>query len=229
MGARGTIWKPATANREAIMDEERISVLILAGGRSRRMGLDKIWMALDGVPMIERVVHRVLPVAAEILFSANASQRFLVLARTLAVPTRVVADRFPGAGPLAGIQAGLSVARCDLVLALAADMPFVNLALVRAMIHQAPGFEVVAPQTPHVGTEALNWEPLHALYRRTCLPAIEARLAAGQRQAFCFYPDVRVRAIQPVEIAACDPGLLSFYNVNTPEEWAYAQEQITSR
>lgn len=205
------------------MVEKPISVLILAGGRSRRMGQDKVWLPLDGVPMIERVVGRVLPVAGEFLFSANAPERFEALARTLPVPGRVVADIFPGAGPLGGIHAGLTAARHDLLLTLAADMPFVSLALIRQMIRLAEGFDAVVPQMPHPETGELAWEPLHALYRRSCAPAITARLAAGERRVFCFFQDVRPRPITPAEVAAIDPDARSFFNINTPEDWQRAQ------
>ncbi len=130
------------------MAAEALSVLILAGGGSRRMGQDQVWLLLDGVPLVERVVRRVLPVASEVLFSANAAAPFAQLASSLPVPSRVVADLFPGAGPLAGIHAGLSAARHDLLLALAADMPFVNLALVRYMLGLAQGRDAVVPQIP---------------------------------------------------------------------------------
>ncbi len=62
-------------------------------------------------------------------------------------------------------------------------------------------------------------ETLHAAYRRTCLPAMEAAIRAGERRIISFFPDVRVRYIAPEEAAALDPGLRSFRNVNTPEEW----------
>lgn len=208
------------------MAEEPISVLVLAGGRSRRMGQDKVWMTLDGVPLVERVVRRVLPMAAEVLFSANAPERFEALARMLPVPSRVVPDLFPGAGPLAGIHAALSVARHDLLLTLAADLPFVNATLVRHMIGLAQGFDAVVPQTQHPRTGELGWEPLHALYRRSCLPAVAAKLAAGERQVLCFYGDVRIRAVPPSELQDYDPALISFFNVNTPEEWTRAQGLI---
>ncbi|MEJ5198224.1 MAG: molybdenum cofactor guanylyltransferase, partial [Anaerolineae bacterium] len=143
-----------------------LSILILAGGRSRRMGRDKIWLELDGIPLIERLVRRVLPLADEILFSTNAGERFMALGATLPMPTRVVADRFPGAGPLAGLHAGLSDARHDLVLALAADLPFVNPDLIRHLIGLAEGFDAVVPQTADAATGEPQWEPLHALYRR---------------------------------------------------------------
>lgn len=200
-----------------------ISVLILAGGRSRRMGQDKVWLTLDGVPLVERVVRRVLPLADEVLFSANAPERFEALAQTLSVSSQVVADLFPGAGPLAGIHAALSVAQHDLLLVLAADLPFVNAALLRHMIGLAHGFDAVVPQTPHPLTGELGWEPLHALYRRSCLPAVAARLAAGERQVLCFYPDIRVRAVPAHELQRYDPTLVSFFNVNSPEDWRRAQ------
>lgn len=208
------------------MFNDKISVLILAGGRSRRMGQDKLWLMLDGMPMIERVIRRALPLAGEILISANAPEHFDLLMRTLPVPSQVVPDLFPGAGPLAGIHSGLRTARHDLLLALAADLPFVNGVLVRHMVELAAGFDAVVPQTPHPVTGELGWEPLHALYRRSCLPAIAARLGAGERQAFCFYPDVRVRAILPPELRSYDPTLSSFLNVNTPEDWAESQQIV---
>lgn len=204
-----------------------LSVLILAGGRSRRMGQDKVWLMLDGVPLVERVVQRVLPVAGEVLFSANAPARFEALAAALrdqGIASQVVADLYPGAGPLAGIHAGLAAAHHDIVLALAADMPFVNLALIAGMVGLAPGFDAVVPQIAHPATGELTWEPLHALYRRSCLPAIAARLAAGERRVQCFLPDVRVRAVTVDEIVRFDPTGLSFFNVNTPDDWRQALE-----
>ena len=133
------------------MSTEIISVLILAGGRSRRMGQDKIWMALAGVPLVERVVERILPLAGELLLSAQAPARFEDLVGALrgrGMPARVVTDLYPGAGPLAGLHAGLNAARYGLVLALAGDMPFVNTALIEQMIALAEGFDAVVPEVP---------------------------------------------------------------------------------
>ncbi len=206
---------------------EQLSVLILAGGRSRRMGQDKVWLVLDGQPLIERTARRVLPVAAEYIFSTNTPERILALMAALPVPGRAVGDTYLGAGPLAGLHAGLAGAHCDLVLALAADMPFVSLDLVRHLVEQAAGYDVVMPHvlSPHSG-EATK-EPLHALYRRSCLPAITAHLSAHDLQAFSFLPDVRVRNVQPDEMRALDPDLLSFFNVNTPEDWQRAQRLVS--
>lgn len=205
---------------------EPLTLLVLAGGRSRRMGQDKLWLLLDGVPLIERVVRRVLPLATEVLLSANHSTRCEALANRLrqeGVPARVVADLYPTAGPLAGLHAGLTTAQHDLLLALAGDMPFVNLALVEHLVSLAPGYDVVAPRLPHPATGELAWEPLHALYHRACLPALTARLAAGERRVQSFFPDVRVREIGAAEVARYDPEERSFFNVNTPEEWRQAK------
>lgn len=205
---------------------EGLSVLILAGGRSRRMGQDKAWMMLDGMPLVERVVRRVLPLAGEVLFAASAGERFEVLASSLEVPARVVEDLYPGAGPLAGLHAGLSAAGNDLVLALAGDMPFVNLALVRGMIALAPGFDAIVPEAPSRRTGEVFKEPLHSLYRRTCLPAISSRLAAGERPMISFLADVRVRIMSADEVRRLDPEYRSFFNVNTPEDWQEAQQMV---
>ncbi len=219
-----------------------LSLLVLAGGRSRRMGQDKLWMVLDGVPLVERVVRRVLPLAGEVLLSSRgdalpedsvqdgtgpggSASPLQSLADRLSAegsPAHLVPDLYPAAGPLAGLHAGLTTAHHDLLLALAADMPFVNLALIKWMIGLAEGFDAVVPLVPGQDGEPA-WEPLHALYRRSCLPAVTACLAAGERRVNSFLPDVRVRAVTAEEVAAHDPTRMSFFNINTPQDWGAVQ------
>jgi len=208
------------------MTDIGVTALILAGGRSRRMGQDKVWMELAGMPLVERVVRRILPVATEVLFSANGVAQFEELAGNLPVPARVVADLYPHAGPLAGLHAGLSAARNDLLLALAGDMPFVNQALIETMIGLAAGYDAVLPEVPSRRTGEVFREPLHALYRRSCLPAIDAKLAHGERQVVSFLPDVRVRLVSPEEILRLDPDFRSFFNINSPDDWLEAQRML---
>jgi molybdenum cofactor guanylyltransferase len=208
------------------MTGEALSVLILAGGRSRRMGSDKAWLELDGQPLVARVALRILPLASEIIFSAANPELFHQLARSLPIATQVVSDRRVDAGPLAGMDAGIRAAHHDLVLALAADMPFVNPQLLRYMIDLAEGYDAVVPHVRSRRTGDLMKEPLHALYRRSCLPAIGAHLAANDFQAFSFLPDVHTRMVEPEEITRLDPECLSFFNVNTPEDWATTQQLL---
>jgi molybdenum cofactor guanylyltransferase len=188
------------------------------------MGQDKAWMTLDGWRLIERLLYRVLPLADEILLSARDAEAYQSLLRSLPVRGIVVPDQYQGFGPLAGIQAGLRAARNDLSLVVAVDMPFVKAAVIGHMVGVSAGYDGVCPRIYDPSKRAGALEPLHALYRRSCLPAIESHLAAGDRQAFCFFPDVRVRYVEPKEIAAFDPDLRSFFNVNTPEDWHRAQQ-----
>ena len=218
------MWRGAVRGQE-------LTVLIMAGGRSRRMGQDKIWLPLGagGVSLIEWVVARVRPLAEEFLFSANASEPFGALVSSLrdqGVPAQVVPDRYPGAGPLAGLHAGLSAARCDLLLAVAGDMPFLSPALLAHLVELTPGFDIVMPKLSHPDTGELVEEPLHALYRRSCLGAVAARLAAGERQMVSFLSDVRVRTVAPDEIRDFDPDFRSFFNENTPEYWRAAEQML---
>jgi molybdenum cofactor guanylyltransferase len=202
---------------------DKLTVLILAGGQSTRMGQDKMWLVLAGEPLVERIARRMLPLAGEIVISTNQPEAFAGRLTGLPIAVRTVADRYPGAGPLAGLHAGLAVAHYELVLALATDMPFVDPALVAFLAGLAADHDAVMPLVPSPDASTPQPEPLHALYRRSCLPAIEAALAAGRRRAVSFLPQVRVRYVSPDEIRPYDPAFRSFANVNTPEEWAAVQ------
>jgi molybdopterin-guanine dinucleotide biosynthesis protein A len=135
------------------------------------------------------------------------------------VPTHLVPDQTMGIGPLAGIASGLSIAGHDLVLVLAVDMPCVQAALLSHMVSLAADYQAVVPQVPDSRSRELAAEPLHALYRRSCLAAITAHLKAGHRRVISFLPDVRTRWVLPEETAQFDPDFTSFRNLNTPEDW----------
>jgi molybdopterin-guanine dinucleotide biosynthesis protein A len=208
-----------------------ISGIILAGGKSRRMGgRNKAFLKLDGHPLIEIVVERVHSVCAEVLIVAGDTSPYT----GLGIP--LVEDRFSGVGVLGGLHAGLEAASHVLALVVGCDMPFLNPDLLRAFAGWTKGYDVVVlrhapPRSPPrsggdvpKGQGGLFVEPLHAAYRRTCLPAIEDAIGAGERRIVSFFPHVRVRYVSPKEIASLDPNLRSFRNVNTPEEWMRVQE-----
>jgi molybdopterin-guanine dinucleotide biosynthesis protein A len=202
-----------------------LSLLILAGGKSTRMGQDKAWLMLDGRPLVMRVIDRMLPLVDEVLVSTNQPDAFDVWLPGLPVPAHTVVDRYPGAGPLAGLHAGLLAACCDLVLTLATDMPFVAPALIRYLVDLAPDADVdaVVPRVPSPDTGQIGLEPLHAIYRKSCLPTIEHCLETGQRRVVNLLDQVRVRVVTPDEIRPHDPRFRSFANVNTPQDWSDAQ------
>jgi molybdopterin-guanine dinucleotide biosynthesis protein A len=189
------------------------------------MGQDKAWLELDGAPLIERSARRLAGMVSEVLFGVGDPRnmdepRYAALAARMPVPAQIVPDLHPGSGPLAGLEAGLHAATNDLVFAVATDMPFVNPALVAHLVDLAERYDAVVPLTPATEDAAPEPEPLHALYRRTCLPAIQAHLQAGRRRVIVFLPDVRVRYVTPDEIRPFDPQFRSFANINTPDEWA---------
>jgi len=184
-----------------------VTGVVLAGGASRRMGRDKAFLELEGRPLIGIVIERMARVCAEVLLVAGAPRPYAALG----VP--VVEDRFRGVGVLGGLHAGLEAAAHDLVLAVACDMPFLRPGLLRAFVAWAEGFDAA------VLRRGEQVEPLHAAYRRTCLPAVEAAICAGQRRVVSFFPQVRVRYVTPDDIAPLDPALRSFRNANTPGEW----------
>lgn len=184
------------------------------------MGRDKAWLDCDGMPLVEHVARRLLPLASEIIFSTNDPARFDALVKRLPVPATVAADRYQNAGPLAGLHAGLRAARFDMVFVVATDMPFVDHSLVTAMIDQCGDEDAIVPRIRVPDLDELQPEPLHAAYRKSCLPAIETALSKGRRRMVSFFEDVRVCYVEDLVLRGWDPGLRSLRNINTPEEWA---------
>jgi molybdopterin-guanine dinucleotide biosynthesis protein A len=172
------------------------------------MGRDKAFLELAGRPLIAHVLDRMAEACREVLVVANDVPRYAGFG------VRVVPDVFPGVGVLGGLHAGLRAAGYDLILAVGCDMPLLNPALLRAFVAWAEGYDVVALRR---GEQV---ETLHAAYRRTCLGPMEEAIRAGERRIISFFPHVRVRYIPPEMAEALDPGLRSFRNVNTPQEWA---------
>ena len=173
------------------------------------MGRDKAFLALGRQLLIEVVIERLAQACQEVLVVASDTQPYV----RLGIP--VVEDRFHGVGVLGGLHAGLEAAAHELTLVVGCDMPFLNLHLLRAFANWAEGFDVAVLRYE----DGEQVEPLHGAYRRTCLPAMEAAIRAGQRRIISFFPQIRVRYVTPEDVTPLDPGLRSFRNVNTPEEW----------
>ena len=187
-----------------------ISAVILAGGQSRRLGRDKAVEPIGGLPLIRRVIERVEQVASEVLVVVADSSRGEEL--PLDPRHRVVPDRYPGTGSLGGIFSGLEAGSNPWVVAVACDMPFLNLSLIGRMLALREDMDVVVPLIEG------RPEPTHALYSKTCLPFIEPKLRDRQLKISGFYDQVRVHYLPEEEVASLDPQFLSFFNVNTPED-----------
>jgi molybdopterin-guanine dinucleotide biosynthesis protein A len=195
-----------------------LTIAIQAGGQSRRMQRDKGLVPLNGRPLIEHLLERVRPLGDEILITTNQPQDYAYLDLPMA------ADETPGAGALVGLHTALKAAHGERVLVLACDMPFVNVPLLKHLLELSVDVDIVVPRWQDI------LQTLHAVYRRSaCLPAIEQVLEQGLKRVISFYPQVEVRDISEQEILRFDPGGLSFFNVNTPEELQEAEEIIYSQ
>jgi molybdenum cofactor guanylyltransferase len=193
-----------------------VSVAIQAGGRSERMGGDKALVQLAGRPLITHVLERVAPLGDEVLVTTNSADDYAFLG------LRLVEDERPGAGALAGLQTALRAARYDVVLVLACDLPFVCVPLLEHMLRLTSQADVVIPRWRG------EFEPLHAVYRRTCLPAVELALAEGPQRMISFLPAVRSTVVEEDQVAAFDPQGLTFFNINTPDDLLTAERILAT-
>jgi molybdenum cofactor guanylyltransferase len=196
-----------------------VSVVVLAGGQSSRLGRDKSFLLLEGQPLVMRTVETLVTLSDDLVIVTNQPTSY----EPLALPLRLVPDERAGEGALMGLYSGLKAARHPHALVVACDMPFLNLALLRYMLPLAEGCDVVIPQVD-------GWlEPLHAIYGKTCLLPIANLLAQGQRQIIAFFPEVRTCYVEEEVVNRFDPGHLSFVNVNTEEDWQRVQDLLKEK
>jgi len=194
----------------------RLSLAVLAGGKSERMGQDKALKSFLGRPLIERVLERLSGLAEEVIVTTNRPDRYTFLGLPL------YPDLLPDRGPLGGLYSSISAVHLPLMAAVACDMPFASLAIFEYELDLLvrKNLDAVLPRGPR-GTE-----PLHAVYRcETCLPAIRSALAAGESKVISWLPEVKVQYLSPAEIAEIDPLDLAFWNLNTPEAFVEAEQR----
>lgn len=199
------------------------SAAILAGGESRRMGRPKALIELDGQTLIERAWATLNALRPEI------SEVFVVGIRPeyQALGLQCVADDAPGYGPLGGIATALRHAHEERALVVACDMPWLSTTLLCAMLNVAGAEQALVPALPIMGAAhvEVRYEPLHAIYHRSCLAAIDACLARRELKTTAFLDGVRVRELDVDWLRIHDPELTSFLNVNTPAELHAALDQ----
>jgi len=181
--------------------------VVLAGGRSTRMGRNKALLPWAGTRLIERLLITLRPLFRDVAIVANEAAPYA----DLGVP--IWPDRLPGKGALGGIYTAVFHSTSPQTFCLACDMPFPNPAVIAYLREVAPGYDVVVPRT------ADGYQPLHAVYSRTCLPAMETLLHADRLKIDGLFPLVRLRTVEEPELRPLDPALRCFVNVNTPEEW----------
>ena len=190
------------------------SAVILAGGKSTRMGRNKALLDFGGEPLIARLCGILKEGFREVVISANDPETY----EFLSVP--VIRDVYAAGGSLAGIHAGLLHSRTQYCFFVACDMPFVNIELVRYLARFAKDFDIVIPVSKN------GLEPLHSFYSRDCIPHIEKQMKTKNLKIMDFFPCVKVREISLDEMRICDPECLSYFNVNTPEKYQLARDRL---
>lgn len=260
----------AAEEQDAAMSSEPVSAIVIAGGRSRRLGFDKRRLKLwgdAGPTLLEHTVALVGSLCSEVVVVLNDAEQWPGL------PARMIPDAFPEAGALGGLATGLGAASSPYALAVASDMPLLNPRLLRAMLEQPHDYDALvarllatghdsrvgswpaqAAQPTHTSAtpgqpapdaqprkqaheqpasqqggphpqlrggrtrNALNVEPLHAIYSRACLVPMHEQIAAGNYQIVGFFATIRVRYLGPALLNAHDPQGHSFLSINTPEQ-----------
>jgi molybdopterin-guanine dinucleotide biosynthesis protein A len=192
-----------TTTRPATASSAPCSVLLLAGGRGARMGgRDKGLMPWQGKPLIAHVQATVRPFSDDLIVSCNRNAN-----RYRAYADQLVEDPqkdFPG--PLAGVLAGLAVARHPWILVLACDAPKIDAALIEAMLAAR-----TAPRRPVMVQQAGQWQPMFSLIPKTLLASLQHAWSQGERSLLRALLQHRPQALA---CASDDPRLSNF---NTPE------------
>ena len=189
-----------------ILLKHETCAVILAGGKSRRMGQNKALINIGGRPLVEIMAERASPLADKVFISANTPDIFNFL------PFPVVTDLCPGQGPLSGLHAVMKEHIYTLYITLACDIPGLPASLIRRMLDVSEGFDAVIPRTLD------GWaHPLAAVYRRTCLPVIEDALRKKANKFIDAFPGdgLSVRWLTPGEGEYTDADLA---NINTPDD-----------
>ncbi len=193
-----------------------VSLSIQAGGQSRRMGYDKALLDFLGQPLIQRVLNRVSHLADDIFVTANHPRRY----QFLDIP--ILADIIPDIGALGGIYTALNSANNSLVFVIACDLPFVNPDLLSFCLHTLVNTRVDAV----IPCSENGLEPFHAIYRKeTCMELIETAIKTGKRRVVSWHNDAFIHVLQPEEVSKFDPFGITFWNVNTPDEYQKAKDK----
>lgn len=197
------------------MEQSSCTPVIAAGGKSSRMGRDKAFIPLAGKPFINRILARlaeVFTLPPVIITNSPAAYANLKV--------QAERDLLPGRGPLSGIQAGFYYSVSPYIFVVGCDMPFLQPAFIRFMLTQVQGYDAVVPETGG------KLHPLHAVYSRRCVAAIEAGLAHHQPKAIALLSQLKVHYLRPEATAMHLLAEQSLTNVNTPADLAYAEAMV---
>jgi molybdopterin-guanine dinucleotide biosynthesis protein A len=187
-----------------------MTAIILAGGRSSRMGRPKALLPFDNEPLILHIVRRLQPLFGDIVVVAAPGQELP------SMPVTLVRDDVAYQGPVGGIHYGLQAARGESAFVTSCDSAFVVPSLISHLVSLSAGYDVVVPRWES------RYQPLLAVYRRTVLPFLADQLARQELRPVFLYDKVRTRIVEEDEVRRFDPDGASFFNMNSPEDYQHA-------
>jgi molybdopterin-guanine dinucleotide biosynthesis protein A len=198
------------------VSRQRVTAIVLAGGRSTRFGEDKLKVEVDGRPLLHRAIDAVAGVADEVVVVVGADVPDPALPPYVPVPVVVARDAVAGHGPLAGLAAGLAAASRPLALLVGGDQPALRPALLRELLRRlgagadSEAFDIVGLE------EDGQLRPLPVALRVASVrPAADAALAAGTRSLVGLFGRLRVETLAPDQWRALDPRGDSLRDVDT--------------
>ena len=189
------------------------TAIVLAGGKSSRMGRPKALLPFDNEPLIVHIVRALNRIFAETVVVAASGQEMPSL------PATLVRDEMAYQGPVGGITYGLKAAGKKLCFVTSCDVAFLNAPLISHLMSRIPNYHVVVPYWQE------RLQPLHAAYRRSVLPLFEDQLERGELRPIYLFDRVPTCKIGEDEIRRFDPEGLSFFNMNTPDDYERALQR----
>ena len=179
--------------------------IILAGGRSTRLGRSKALQVIEGKHLIQWVIDHLTILSKEIIIATAHGE---VIPCSSAVRIKTVADIYPGKGPLGGIYSGLTASSSPQAIVVSCDTPFLSVGLLEYMTQVCSIFDVVVPRIKN------KLEPLCAVYSKNCLVPIQELLEQDERQIRKLFGMVKVKYVEEDDVNRFDPKHLSFFNIN---------------
>jgi molybdopterin-guanine dinucleotide biosynthesis protein A len=186
---------------------ENITGIILAGGKSTRVGTNKAFLKIGKKTIIEQILAKFKEIFRETIVVVNEIQKFDSL------KVRIIQDLISSKGPLGGIYTGLVKSNSFYNFIIGCDMPFINNGLVEHIASYAQDFDIVMPKVKE------RYEPLCALYSKRCIATIEGALDKDSLRIVDVLPLLNVKLIDEAEIKQFDPEFISFKNINTREDY----------
>jgi len=195
-----------------------VTGIVLAGGRSERMGVAKALLRLNGETFLQRAVSVLSDPCERVIVVAAQGQPVPDL-----VGCKIVTDEEPGLGPLGGLVTGFAASGDQWHLVLACDLPLARPDVLRLLIGGCEGVDAVVPRTGG------RLQPLLAAYSAACMEAGRQALAGGQRAVAAMLDRVKLIVLEEEALRRADPDLISFFNVNTWEEYQDARRLYSER